>query len=272
MGITGAALRTSQIEDTSACRFAPAAVPAHSRPSDVSWPAVRPALKRSLDVTLALTALMITLPLLMVIAAAVKLDSRGPVFYRVRRVGYRGQTLLMLKFRKMHSEAVGVPLTIEDDPRLTRVGAFLTRSRLDELPQFWDVLCGRMSIVGPRPEDPSFVALHQDDYRHILAVRPGITGLAQLAYAEEQRILTKHDLVGDYLARILPQKVGLDILYSETYGVRRDLAILRWTVVAMLLRRPVAVHRVTGAMNIRRRRASEPAEASAAALSAAQAA
>jgi lipopolysaccharide/colanic/teichoic acid biosynthesis glycosyltransferase len=209
--------------------------------------------KRMLDVTVALGLLvLLALPLLL-IAVAVKLDSPGPVFYRVRRVGHRGRPLTMLKFRKMHEHASGIPLTANADPRLTRVGTLLARTRLDELPQLWDVLRGRMSIVGPRPEDPEFVALHRDAYQHILSVRPGITGLSQLAFAEEHSILDQSDLVGDYVGRILPQKVGLDSLYARDYGLLLDLKVLTWTAAAMLLRTRVSVHRRTGALTLRRR-------------------
>jgi lipopolysaccharide/colanic/teichoic acid biosynthesis glycosyltransferase len=209
--------------------------------------------KRMLDVTVALGLLvLLALPLLL-IAVAVKFDSPGPVFYRVRRVGHRGRPLTMLKFRKMHEHASGIPLTANADPRLTRVGTLLARTRLDELPQLWDVLRGRMSIVGPRPEDPEFVALHRDAYQHILSVRPGITGLSQLAFAEEHSILDQSDLVGDYVGRILPQKVGLDSLYAREYGLLLDLKVLTWTAAAMLLRKRVSVHRRTGALTLRRR-------------------
>ncbi len=224
--------------------------PASSKAPVGRW---RPALKRGFDVAVALTALAATLLPLLVIAVAIKLDSRGPVFYRVRRVGYRGRRLMMLKFRKMQHDAIGIPLTASDDPRLTRVGRILVRTRLDELPQFWDVLLGRMSIVGPRPEDPLFVALHAEAYDRILSVRPGITGLSQLAFAEEHRILDQHDLVGDYVDRILPQKIGLDTLYATRYRLSVDVTVLGWTLAAMLFRRPVAVHRSTGDMNLRRR-------------------
>src|SRR5947209_12082227 len=116
--------------------------------------------KRLSDVVFSGLLLLVLLPALLLIALAIKLDSRGPVFYRVRRVGYRGRTFAMLKFRKLHHGAAGGPLTAAGDPRLTRVGRILTRTRLDELPQLWDVLRGRMSLVGPRPEDPGFVLLH----------------------------------------------------------------------------------------------------------------
>jgi lipopolysaccharide/colanic/teichoic acid biosynthesis glycosyltransferase len=216
-----------------------------------SW--LRPATKRAFDATMALLMIAALLPVLVLIALAIKLDSRGPVFYRVRRVGYRGVPLMMLKFRKMAQDAHGIPLTAKDDLRLTRIGKVLTRTRLDELPQLWDVLRGRMSLVGPRPEDQSFVKLNPEAYQRILMVRPGMTGLSQLAYAEEHEILNADDLLGDYVARILPQKITLDTLYARSYSFRADCAVIAWTVVAMLLRKPLAVHRATGRINVRRR-------------------
>jgi hypothetical protein len=110
-----------------------------------------------------------------------------------------------------------------------------------------------MSIIGPRPEDPAFVALHSAAYERILAVRPGITGISQLAFADEHNILDAGDVVGDYIGRILPQKVGLDTRYVDARRVGLDLAVIRWTLVAMLLGRPVAVHRSTLKMGVRRR-------------------
>jgi lipopolysaccharide/colanic/teichoic acid biosynthesis glycosyltransferase len=219
----------------------------------MSTAALRPVVKRAADAVIALTLLTAMLPLFVLIALAIKLDSRGPVFYRARRVGYRGRPLMMLKFRKMHDDAEGIPLTVDADDRLTRIGRVLARTRLDELPQLWDVVRGRMSIVGPRPEDPGFVALHAAVYEHILTVKPGITGLSQLAFAEEHKILDEDDLIADYVQRILPQKIGLDTMYADSYSIRTDLGILCWTAIALLLRRPVAVHRSTGRMNVRKR-------------------
>ena len=228
---------------------------AHAESAAHAWRAAHawPLLKRTFDAVFAAALLIALLPLLIAIAIAIKLDSRGPVFYRVRRVGYQGRPLLMLKFRKMHDDAKGGPLTAAADPRLTRVGALLTRTRLDELPQFWDVLRGRMSIIGPRPEDPVFVALHTERYNTIHSVRPGITGITQLAFADESNILDKHDPIDDYINRILPNKLQLDALYAQRSHIRLDTSVLFWTIAAVIMHRPVAVNRATGRMTTRRR-------------------
>lgn len=210
--------------------------------------------KRTLDIFVAAGLLLALAAAFALIALAIKLDSRGPIFYRVRRVGYRGRPLMMLKFRKMHHDATGGPLTVHRDPRLTRVGSVLARARLDELPQLWDVLRGRMSLVGPRPEDPTFVELHRAEYEQILSMRPGITGLAQIAYKEETRIVDADRPFDDYVARIMPQKLTLDRLYAGGCSLKLDLSIYYWTAVTILLRHPVSVNRMTGAMKIRRRR------------------
>jgi lipopolysaccharide/colanic/teichoic acid biosynthesis glycosyltransferase len=214
----------------------------------------RMGVKRAVDILVATVLLMAVLPVAIAVAVAIKLDSPGPVFYRARRVGHRGRPMAMLKFRKMRHDASGPALTADDDGRFTRVGAWLAKSKLDELPQLWNVLRGDMSLIGPRPEDPHFVALHPREFLDVLRVRPGMTGLSQIAFAEESRILDDDDPTGHYLARILPQKLKLDRLYATDYRLRTDLSILTWTLVAVLMRRQVAVHRGTGKMNLRRRR------------------
>jgi hypothetical protein len=153
----------------------------------------------------------------------------------------------------MREDATGVKLTTGNDDRLTRVGAFLTRSKLDEVPQLINVLKGDMSLIGPRPEDPGFVMARQQDYDEILRVRPGVTGLSQIAFAAESRILSTSDPVGHYLSTIFPQKCALDRMYVRNADLRSDFWILAWTTVAVLLRREVAVHRGTGALGLRRR-------------------
>jgi lipopolysaccharide/colanic/teichoic acid biosynthesis glycosyltransferase len=206
-----------------------------------------------MDIALSALALLLLSPLFAVIALLVVLDSPGPVFFRADRVGFRGRPLRMLKFRKMRTGASGVALTVAGDERLTRLGAWLVRTKLDELPQLWHVLRGEMSLVGPRPESPDFVARFRTDYDVILRVRPGITGYTQLAFAREGAILDPSDPQGHYVQALLPQKVGLDRLYAERVSIRRDVSILAATFVTLVLRQPVAVHRGTAALSLRRR-------------------
>jgi lipopolysaccharide/colanic/teichoic acid biosynthesis glycosyltransferase len=213
---------------------------------------LRSMVKRTIDVVGAALALLVLLPLALAIALAIVLESPGPVFYRAERLGRGGSRLRMLKFRKMHEGSSGLALTLDRDPRLTRVGAFLARTRLDELPQLWHVLRGDMSLVGPRPEDPHFAALLPDDFARILSVRPGMSGLSQLAFADERSILRPDQAETQYVSRLLPQKAALDRLYTERISIRRDLAVALATVVTVLLRRPIAVNRATGALTLRR--------------------
>ena len=231
----------------------------HAQPEIAGRERLRVGVKRGLDLLVAGLLLLAVLPIAVAVAIAIKLDSPGPVFYRARRVGHRGRPMDMLKFRKMRHDASGPALTADDDGRFTRVGAWLAKSKLDELPQLWNVLRGDMSLIGPRPEDPTFVALHPAEFLDVLRMRPGMTGLSQIAFAEESRILDDDDPTGHYITRILPQKLAMDRLYSTKYQLRTDLSILTWTLVAVCLRREVAVHRGTGRMNLRRRPAGEHA-------------
>jgi lipopolysaccharide/colanic/teichoic acid biosynthesis glycosyltransferase len=208
---------------------------------------------RMVDLIVSAVLLVVLLPVVVLTAAVVKLDSRGPVFFRCRRVGFRGAQFQMLKFRKMRSGVLGAPVTLSADSRFTPVGRILAKTKIDELPQLWNVLKGEMSLVGPRPEDQVFVDLHTENYTTILAVKPGITGLCQLAFAKEGEILDDEDCVADYVERLLPQKVELDLLYIRHRSLRLNLRILVWTAIAVLLRRHVAVHRGTGRMTLRRR-------------------
>ena len=215
------------------------------------------AARRALDVAVAVIVLVAASPLLGLIALAVVLESPGSVLYRAERVGRRGRRLRLLKFRKMRADAAGLPLTIDGDSRLTRIGRLLARTRLDELPQIWQVLTGSMSLVGPRPEDPMFVAQRADDYAVILGVRPGLTGFSQLAFADEWHILSRSDPMADYIERLLPQKCALDRLYVQRASLATNLRVLIWTVVPIVLRHPVAVDRASGAIGLRRRPALE---------------
>jgi lipopolysaccharide/colanic/teichoic acid biosynthesis glycosyltransferase len=211
------------------------------------------AARRMLDVVVAALALLVLSPLLVLISVTVVLESPGPVLYRADRVGRNGRPLRLLKFRKMPTGASGLPLTIDGDRRLTSIGGFLSRTRLDELPQLWQVLTGEISLVGPRPEDPAFVDERAGDYAAILRVRPGLTGLSQLAFADECSILSRTDPIADYLERVLPQKCALDRLYVRRVSLVTNLRVLAWTPVPLLLRRSVSVDRATGAIHLRRR-------------------
>lgn len=214
------------------------------------------AAKRLLDVVLSTTLLLLLSPILVALAIAIKVDDGSSVLFRGRRIGRHGREFRMLKFRKMADDATGPPLTVSTDARLTRVGRFLVRSKLDEIPQLWNVLKGEMSLVGPRPEDRVFVELVPERYATILEVRPGITGLSQLAYAREGQILDPDDRMRDYVNRVLPQKASLDELYVRDRSPLMDLRILAWTGVAVVLRRDVAVDRNTGKLSARSRERS----------------
>lgn len=218
------------------------------------------AVMRAIDMVVAASLLLVLSPLVLVLMLAIRLDSPGSCFYRCRRVGRDGQELLMLKFRKMRSDAAGISLTAPDDERFTRLGTFLAASKIDELPQLWNVLRGQMSLVGPRPESPEFVEHAETDFASILTVRPGITGLSQLAFARESEILDDSDRVRDYVDRLLPAKARIDRLFIERRSLMLYVRVLVWTAAAVLLRRNVAVHRETARMSLRRRPlVSEPA-------------
>ncbi len=193
------------------------------------------AVKRLMDVTLGAVALVAAMPVMALIALAVALDSSGPLVYGARRVGRHGREFTMWKFRSMArgADRVGPAVTGSYDFRVTRVGAFLRRTKLDELPQLVNVLAGQMSLVGPRPEAPTYVDRWTDAERGVLAMRPGITGPTQVAYLDEEELL-----VGDpdevYETELMHAKLAVDLDYVRTYTLRRDLAILWRTLVGIL--------------------------------------
>jgi lipopolysaccharide/colanic/teichoic acid biosynthesis glycosyltransferase len=196
-------------------------------------------------------ALVVLAPLMLIVAVCVMVNSWGPPLYRAARVGTHGRQVYILKFRKMKRGASGPPLTVADDRRFTRIGRWLARTKLDELPQLFNVVLAQMSLVGPRPEDPSFVQRHRDSFQPILTVRPGITGLSQLAFASESRVLDPVDPIRHYEERILPQKLELDALYVRQWHLLLDARILWWTFVTTVLSIPVSVDRSTGCIRVR---------------------
>ncbi len=190
-----------------------------------------------------LGALLLLLPLLalpfLLVSIAVFLDSPGSVFFRARRMGFRGRSFEMIKFRTMRVDNAGHAVAGAGDSRITPVGGFLRATRLDELPQLWNVLRGEMTLVGPRPELEEFVALHAAEYRQILAVPPGITGPTQLRYAGlEPHLLSLHeDPERYYREQLLPDKVRLDAAYARSRSFAGDLAVIGKTLALPLLMR-----------------------------------
>ena len=192
--------------------------------------------KRLFDLITAALALLLLAPLLLGLALWVRVDSPGPALFRQERVGRHGVPFRIHKFRTMQAAAAGLPLTVGVDPRITRAGAWLRRTRLDELPQLIDVLRGRMSLVGPRPEVPRYVALYPASLRErVLAVRPGITDPASLQHLDEAALLARAaDPEREYIERILPRKLQLAADYAAKASLATDLGVLWRTVVALL--------------------------------------
>lgn len=194
-----------------------------------------PVAKRLFDAIGSALALVMLSPLLLVIAVVVKMDSPGPALYRQVRIGRHGMPFRIHKFRTMGSDAHGLPLTIGNDPRITRVGRVLRRSRLDELPQLLDVLRGAMSLVGPRPEVPRYVAHWPAALRdRALAVRPGLTDPSSLAFIDEAALLaTAADPEREYIDVILPAKLQRAADYAERATLASDIGVL-WRTVRVL--------------------------------------
>lgn len=193
------------------------------------------AVRRLLDMVAAVAGLVLLGPLFLAIAAAIKLDSPGPVFYRARRVGRHGQEFRLYKFRSMVADADrrGPGITAAGDRRITRVGRFLRRTKLDELPQLINVLKGEMSLVGPRPEDPRYVALYTPEQRRVLEARPGITSAASLAFRHEEQLLSGPDWEQVYRTQVMPAKLALDLDYLDRRTLASDLALIWRTILAM---------------------------------------
>jgi len=199
-------------------------------------------LKRAFDIVVALVGLVFFSPLMLIVAVFIKLTSPGPVFYRAPRVGKGGRAFRMYKFRTMVADAdkIGPALTVDKDPRITRIGARLRRSRLDEIPQLINVLRGEMSMVGPRPEAPYYVEKYSPEQRKVLMVKPGMTGPAQIAFRHEEEMLSNAETLEDeYMNGILPPKLAMDLQYIEQQSLSLDLKILfqtAWVLLADRLR------------------------------------
>jgi lipopolysaccharide/colanic/teichoic acid biosynthesis glycosyltransferase len=196
--------------------------------------------KRLFDLTMAGMGLLVLAPLLVVIALAIAATSRGPVLFRQQRVGLHGRPFEILKFRTMaHApDANGALITVAGDRRITGVGRALRASKLDELPQLFNVFRGEMSLVGPRPEVPRYVALYPPDVaRRVLSVRPGITDEASILFRNESEILaTAGDAERAYVEELLPRKLDLYLRYAEHHSLAGDIGIILRTVWGIVRR------------------------------------
>ena len=191
-------------------------------------------MKRAIDIVFSLIGLLMLLPFLPFVAIMIKLDSRGPVFYLQERVGKDFRIFVIYKFRTMmvNADQQGALITAAGDKRITKVGAFLRKYKIDELPQLFNVLKGDMSFVGPRPEVSEYVHLFKSDYRKLLTVRPGITDPASLKYSNEENILGMSKVSQDvYMNRILPEKIRLSSNYIDSHTLLTDLKLIVMTLL-----------------------------------------
>ena len=189
--------------------------------------------RRVFDVTVASAGLALLSPALLLIALSVKLYDRGEVFYRARRVGKDGHLFWLYKFRSMvpRADSQGGGITVAADSRVTSLGRWLRQYKLDELPQLINVVKGDMSFVGPRPEDPRYVAMYTLEQRKVLTVRPGITSPASLHYRNEESLLSGGNWEKLYLEKILPHKLAIELDYLPQHTMWNDIKIIFHTIM-----------------------------------------
>ncbi len=194
-------------------------------------------MKRLFDIVFSSIGLILTAPILLIIAILIKLDSKGPVFYKQVRVGKHDKDFKIFKFRTMHvdSDRLGL-LTVGDrDPRVTKVGYTLRKYKLDELPQLINVFLGNMSFVGPRPEVRKYVDMYSESDKEILNVKPGITDYASIKYRDEAEVMKASDNPEEtYINDIMPEKIKLNKVYIENYSLVTDIKIILLTFKAIL--------------------------------------
>ena len=210
---------------------------AHQIQAPILYRGIPIVIKRACDIAVASIGLVLLSPLLLLLAVAIKVSSPGPVFYRGERIGRYGQPFRIFKFRSMvvDAEKLGGSSSGDDDPRITPIGRFMRKCKLDELPQLINVLLGDMSMVGPRPEVARFVAMYTPEERVILTIRPGITDWASLWNSDEGAILAgAEDPDQAYLELIRPTKIRLQLKYVEERSLGTDMRILVLTVLRLL--------------------------------------
>jgi lipopolysaccharide/colanic/teichoic acid biosynthesis glycosyltransferase len=192
--------------------------------------------KRGFDLFLAIPGFLLLAPLFYLVALGIKLDSPGPVFFRQERVGLGGKIFRLVKFRSMRADAekLGSQLTVGRDPRITKFGAMLRATKVDELPQLFNVLNGDMSLVGPRPEVFRYVVFYTPEQRKVLELLPGITDPASLKYRHENDILAQvPDPENCYIHKIMPEKIEINLAYARQAGLGSDLKVVMKTIACL---------------------------------------
>jgi len=200
-------------------------------------PIRRHAVKRAFDLGVASIGLIVLSPVLLILMFAVGTTNGLPILFRQQRVGQRGRLFTILKFRTMVNAAdkLGPSITAAGDSRITRIGRFMRKTKLDELPQLWNVLVGNMSVVGPRPEVPRYVAMYTPDQKRVLELKPGITDLASIEFRNEEELLgTADNTEKYYLEYCLPRKIELNLTYAARANVWTDTAIILRTLLPFL--------------------------------------
>ncbi len=193
-------------------------------------------IKRFFDILLSLCVIIVGLPLAAVIAVLIVVDSKGPVFYRQVRVGRNNKDFRLLKFRTMRTGAdkSGLLTVGNDDNRITGVGKFLRKYKIDEFPQFVNILVGDMSIVGPRPEVRKYVDMYSERQMRVLSVRPGLTDYASIKYVDENALLSASgDPESTYVNKIMPDKLELNLKYIDNLSILEDVKIIFQTIIAI---------------------------------------
>ncbi|MDK2901607.1 MAG: hypothetical protein PWR14_511 [Thermosediminibacterales bacterium] len=194
-------------------------------------------LKRIFDIVFSLLGLIVLLPVFLIITIVIKMDSKGPVFFKQVRVGKDGKKFKILKFRTMviDAEKKGMQITVGRDSRITKSGYFLRKFKLDELPQLINVLLGDMSFVGPRPEVPKYVAMYDENQKSVLKVKPGITDIASIEYRDENILLAQSDEPEKtYIEEVMPRKLELNCQYIRNISVVYDIRLILKTVIVVI--------------------------------------
>jgi len=195
--------------------------------------------KRMFDLFFSLTGLLFLLPVFLLVLILIKLESKGPVFYQQVRVGLNQRPFNLIKFRTMccNADKMGLLTIGEHDSRVTGIGAWLRKYKVDELPQLLNILKGEMSFVGPRPEVPKYVEMYDPNQRRVLTVKPGITDWASIRYIDENRLLaTADDPENFYIHTVIPSKINQNLEYIDHHNLWIDCKIISYTLKSILLK------------------------------------